>query len=94
MGLEIIPYPYKCTGCRACEMACSFHHAKVFSRRLSSIKVSRNEKDRKIMIMIKKLGENESKPCDVCYNEKEPLCVKYCTKGALKVVDLGEETDE
>ena len=32
-----------CTGCRACELACSYHHTKVFSRQRGSITVLRKK---------------------------------------------------
>ena len=85
--VNIIIDQEKCTGCRACELACSFHHIKSFNRSISSIKVSRDENKREISIMIKETPGKVSRPCDVCYNEAELLCAKYCTMDVLKVVD-------
>ncbi len=66
-----------CYGCRTCELACSFHHARVFSPELSSIKISRNNRTAKIELSI-------DSSCDSCQGEAQPLCVEYCLYGALK----------
>jgi Fe-S-cluster-containing hydrogenase component 2 len=29
----------KCTGCKACEAACSYHHGKIFSPKVASLRV-------------------------------------------------------
>ena len=68
-----------CTGCRLCELACSFHHQRVFSPDLSSIRVLRNNRTGKIGLSI-------NSTCDFCQGEEQPLCVKYCLYGALKEV--------
>ena len=68
-----------CYGCRTCELACSFHHRKVFSPELSSIRVSRNNRTGEIEFSI-------DSSCDLCKGEAQPLCVEYCFYGALKAV--------
>ena len=68
-----------CYGCRICELICSFHHSKVFSPELSSIKVSRNNRTGKIAWSI-------DSTCDSCDGEPQPLCVAYCPYEALKGV--------
>lgn len=79
----------KCTGCRACELACSYHHGKIFNPRLASLHVHRVEKEGKISIIFYKdlPGEEKRKrfPCDGCVDKPEPQCVKYCVPGALTV---------
>lgn len=77
---EIIVNITKCTGCRACEMACSFHHAKKFSPTFSSIEVFRNEEKGLFKIEIYTKGPLA---CDLCKDENEPLCIKYCSAKAL-----------
>ena len=67
-----------CTGCRMCELACSFHHKSVFSPELSSIKVSRNNRTGEIQIFL-------DSTCDLC-QEEDLQCVKVCCFGALKKV--------
>jgi Fe-S-cluster-containing hydrogenase component 2 len=66
-----------CYGCRACELACSFHHKRAFSTEFSDIHVSRNNRTGEIKWVIEKT-------CDSCAGEERPLCVKYCAYGALK----------
>lgn len=77
----------KCTGCRACEFACSYHHRKIFDPKLASLHVRRAEREGEISIILyKALTEAEKRqrlPCDHCAGEPEPLCVKYCVAGAL-----------
>jgi len=66
----------KCTGCRSCEIACSFHHHKNFSLANSSIKIFRDNKNGEIEYFFKDT-------CDLCENEKIPLCVTACSAEAL-----------
>ncbi len=68
----------ECRGCRSCEIACSFHHSGRFATALSSIKISRSNQTGRT------LGRVDS-TCDLCSGEKQPLCVKYCSYGALFV---------
>ncbi|MEM3506233.1 MAG: 4Fe-4S binding protein [Candidatus Bathyarchaeia archaeon] len=81
--MQIMTFPEKCTGCRACEVACSFHHKKVFKRKISSIQIKRFEREGDIEIIIYKKAEDERQPCDLCVGEIEPLCVKFCFTKAL-----------
>jgi Fe-S-cluster-containing dehydrogenase component len=75
-------YIDRCTGRRACEIACSFHHAKKFSPSFSSIKVRRDEKEGFFNLEI-------SNTCDLCKDEREPLCIKYCAAKALDLKRCG-----
>jgi len=66
----------RCTGCRSCELACSFHLFSEFSPEQSAIRILLDEKS----------GEVEFKlhsSCDLCKEEEEAQCVKYCAPGAL-----------
>jgi Fe-S-cluster-containing hydrogenase component 2 len=67
----------RCYGCRTCELACSFHHKGVFSPELSSIRVSKANQTGKITW-------RRDLTCDTCEREEMPLCVKYCSYGALE----------
>jgi Fe-S-cluster-containing hydrogenase component 2 len=71
----------KCKGCRACELACSFHHSghKLFGPAMSSTRVSRNNDTAKITMSI-------DSTCDFCFGEEQALCVKYCAYGARSVI--------
>lgn len=66
----------RCTGCKSCEIACSFHFSKVFSPQISAIRIWRSNVSGDIEIS---LHSN----CDLCNKEEEPLCVKYCAPKAL-----------
>jgi carbon-monoxide dehydrogenase iron sulfur subunit len=76
-ALRIIWDASACDGCRICELACSFHHNKVFSPEVSDIKVIRNNRTADFKWFI-------GPGCDLCEGEPQPLCVKYCPDEALK----------
>ena len=84
----------KCTSCMACEIACSYHHKKVFDPGISSIEIHKHgEKEESISIILHKAvpdtaakgsaGKNGHLSCDYCQGENEPLCVRYCASGAV-----------
>ena len=58
-----------CTGCRICEMACSFNHKKVYAPSKASLRVDINWPNRHRPVV-----------CTLC-----GLCVKACSTGALTV---------
>lgn len=72
---EFILYPQKCTGCRACEMACSYVHMKNINPSLSNIKVTTDKEKGEIYIRI-------NSNCAYC---KTPYCQQFCETGAIKV---------
>jgi len=68
----------RCTGCRTCEIACSFHHNKSFDPARSSIQVSLDRSTGAVSI-------NFDSTCDGCSNEEEPLCLLFCPRGVFYV---------
>jgi len=60
-----------CTGCRSCEMACSFQHENMFHYDLSFIRIKEN---------VKKEGFFKVSVCRQC---KNPACMKVCPVGAI-----------
>jgi carbon-monoxide dehydrogenase iron sulfur subunit len=64
--------PSKCTGCRACELACSFTHEGAFVPELSRIRVVRLV-DRGVNVPI------------VCVHCARPPCVDACPTGAAHI---------
>jgi len=67
-----------CTGCRSCEMACSYHHRGVFSSSISSIQVLDRTKELGFALSLSDEDEDGCIACDGCKGLDEPLCVKYC----------------
>jgi len=61
--------PSKCTGCRYCEIACSYYHFKQLSLEKANLHVQFNEKN----------GEFEAIYCQHC---DEPVCVAICPSEA------------
>jgi len=68
-----IIYTEKCVGCRSCEIACSYHHQKIFSRKKSSIEVGRLEGEGKFWVVVHRKAENGRIACVGC-----KFCLKYC----------------
>jgi Fe-S-cluster-containing hydrogenase component 2 len=74
---KIVRNPKACYGCRACELVCSFHFLKRFSPAGGAIHVRKDHRTGNIEWTL-------SQRCDLCREEEgQPLCVQYCTYGAL-----------
>ena len=69
----------ECGGCRTCEIACSYHHRKVFSPSLSSIEVTDKPEKLGFAVSFYTADTNGHLACDRCESEDEPLCLKYCS---------------
>ena len=78
-------FPDKCTGCRTCEIACSYHHVMAFNRKISSIEVKRFVEEGLYEPVIYKEAVARRKACDLCEGEEMPLCVKYCAVEAIRL---------
>ena len=81
-----------CTGCRACEVACSFHFTNSFSLTHSAIRVARDYSTGEMTI-------DFFQTCDLCRGEEEPLCVTFCAPGVitrdlLKDIVFGSHRDK
>lgn len=68
--------PSVCSGCRACELACSFFHNGMFDPLLSRIRVEKNEPE----------GIDTPHVCRQC---PDAPCVKACPFGALRQLPDG-----
>ena len=86
MDLKIKISPDKCTGCKACLIACSYHHYGYFSKNKGSIALIEDDKFL-LRPIIFHYDDGVHKICDFCINEKEPLCVKFCKSGALRILE-------
>jgi Fe-S-cluster-containing dehydrogenase component len=67
-----------CTACRACELACHYHHTGSFGIVKNSVHVDYDADTSEVAI-----GFDET--CDFCSSEGEPLCAAYCGPGAILV---------
>jgi len=67
-----------CTGCRTCEMACSYHHKGIFCPNLSSIEIIDKPKELYFGITFHMYPDNGHLACDGCEGLEEPMCIKYC----------------
>jgi Fe-S-cluster-containing dehydrogenase component len=68
----------KCTACRACELACHYHHSGVFGTTENSVTIEYQPDSGNLNISI-----NET--CDECGGEILPFCVKYCAPRAIQL---------
>ncbi len=68
-----------CGGCRICEIACSYHHRRVFSPSLSSIEIMDRPEELGFAISLYTADEKGHLACDGCEGEDQPLCLKYCS---------------
>jgi Fe-S-cluster-containing hydrogenase component 2 len=78
-----------CTGCRSCELACSFHHREIFSPSKASIKITDRPNRLGFAISLYEQREADHLACDNCQGEHERYCVKYCSplmKAELSVI--------
>ncbi|MCD6133064.1 MAG: 4Fe-4S dicluster domain-containing protein [Deltaproteobacteria bacterium] len=66
----VVLEPLKCTGCRACEYACSFAHTGLFNPLDSRIKINTFLEDLSFIPSI-------------CMQCEEPYCMEVCPTGAL-----------
>ena len=75
-----------CTGCLICEMVCSFHHIRNYSRSQSSIKVDKPifNRAKELRIAISYEKEEWSPVCDLCDGEDFPLCIRFCPENIFK----------
>ena len=68
-----------CAGCRTCEIACSYHHKKLFSPSISSIEINDTTDKLGFTVSFYLMNMNGHLACDKCKGEDEPLCLKYCS---------------
>jgi len=67
-----------CTGCKTCEIACSYHHRQIFCTSISSIKIIKGEEESGFSVLLYEESNDSHLRCDGCEREEMPLCIKYC----------------
>jgi len=82
-----ISHPEVCTGCLICELACSFHHTRAYSRSHSSVKIDKSifNPERGARIGIFHANRDTHPACDLCEGEDLPLCVHFCPEEVFTV---------
>ena len=68
----------QCTGCRSCELACSFHHTKYFQRGISSIVVTPHVNLLNNYLTFYRESIDNRIACDMCKGLDKPLCIVFC----------------
>lgn len=83
----IVKHPESCTGCLICELACSFHHIREYSRSHSSIKVSKSifDGERGAEIVINSANSGFFRTCDLCNGEESLLCIRFCPENVFAI---------
>lgn len=68
-----------CTGCKACEAVCGYHHSGEFCPAKSSIVIQPDGDGFSVDIYFGTPPEGHT-VCDRCAGLDERLCIKYCSK--------------
>lgn len=87
MESKLVHFDNKCYGCKTCELICSFHRTGEFKPSASSISIIRDH--------VNGIWEwilNDT--CDMCKNEREILCIKFCKYEAIKIVCPSKEVEK
>jgi Fe-S-cluster-containing hydrogenase component 2 len=69
-----------CYACRSCQLICSFHHTGRFWPEKSSIDLYRKPAKG---VIVWKIDQS----CDMCEQEPQLQCVRYCKYDALQIRD-------
>ena len=73
---SVVVEPALCTACRACELACHFHHTGRFGTSRRSLRIEYLADDGAVTITFEDT-------CDGCPKEAAPLCAHFCAPGAI-----------
>ena len=72
--------PQKCTGCLSCQLACSFQRLQLYNPERAALRVK-----------VKGLNVPSLTYCRHCI---DPLCIKACKFGAMKIINGVVEIDQ
>lgn len=76
MNIKVLQDTKFCTGCRSCELACSYHHKKNFSPSISNIRLRRNRVEGKIDLLLYLKSRDGHFRCDC--QPGEEFCLRFC----------------
>ena len=80
----------RCAACEICVLICAYHHTGQFGRRVSSLKVSKNEATGTVRLSLVGETEGGAPTCDLCAGEADgPFCVAWCPVDAIRVEEAG-----
>ena len=67
-----------CGGCRSCELACSFHHRKVFQPGIASIEIKATPHPFGFIATLYRQSMEGHMACDRCRGLSVPMCIQFC----------------
>lgn len=76
--VKVVVEPELCTACRACELACHYHHNGRFGTSRASVRLRYDADTSELAITF-------DDTCDQCAGEAEPLCAHFCVAGAIRI---------
>jgi ferredoxin len=76
----------RCTGCRACELVCSFRATGTFWPQASAIQVAQLYQDPGVRFDLTVDPES----CDLCAGEPVPRCLEACPRSVLSRAGIRE----
>lgn len=62
-----------CTGCKTCQMVCSFKHTGVFNPSIAAISILEKEDDPGFLVSLRELPKGGKLACVGCLE-----CISYC----------------
>jgi len=75
----------KCTGCKLCQMVCSYHQTGFFTLERSCIRISIDNGTGSIQTTI------DPECCDMCPEDDLPLCMKFCPPRAISITRIQQD---
>jgi Fe-S-cluster-containing hydrogenase component 2 len=76
MRKELATNAALCTVCRACVIACHFHHTRLFGTTKSSVHIIYDADTADLVLQI-------DDTCDLCAGESQCFCVQACVPAAI-----------
>lgn len=74
--MVIVGETKKCAGCRACELACSYHHRQLFSPSIASIRIKRRGVGEIVDLLLYGQAKDGHLACNC--PEGSEFCLHFC----------------